>query len=85
MNSKDEIINYIINLPEIIRLKELENYFDKNQKINIKLIELNDAERESIKLYTQGEALFVCGARRMHINVVLTQDELDSFGSGGGL
>ncbi len=50
-----------------------------------KLIELNDAERESIKLYTQGEALFVCGARRMHINVVLTQDELDSFGSGGGL
>ena len=50
-----------------------------------KLIDLNDNEKESIKRYNQGEALFVCGSRRMRINVVLTQDELDSFGSGGGL
>ena len=50
-----------------------------------KLIDLNDNERESIKTYTQGEALFVCGNRRMRINVIATQDELDSFGSGGGL
>ena len=50
-----------------------------------KLIDLNDNEKESIKGYSQGEALFVCGSRRMRINVVLTQDELDSFGSGGGL
>ena len=50
-----------------------------------KLIDLNDNEKESIKSYNQGEALFVCGSRRMRINVVLTQDELDSFGSGGGL
>lgn len=50
-----------------------------------KLIDLNDNEKESIKGYSQGEALFVCGNRRMRINVVLTQDELDSFGSGGGL
>ena len=50
-----------------------------------KLIDLNDNEKESIKTYTQGEALFVCGSRRMRINVILTQDELDSFGSGGGL
>ena len=50
-----------------------------------KLIDLNDNEKESIKSYSQGEALFVCGSRRMRINVVLTQDELDSFGSGGGL
>jgi hypothetical protein len=50
-----------------------------------KLIDLNENEKESIKTYSQGEALFVCGSRRMHINVVLTQDELDSFGSGGGL
>lgn len=49
------------------------------------LIDLNDNEKESIKSYTQGEALFVCGSRRMRINVVLTQDELDSFGTGGGL
>ena len=50
-----------------------------------RLIDLNDNEKESIKTYSQGEALFVCGNRRMRINVVLTQDELDSFGSGGGL
>ena len=50
-----------------------------------KLIDLNSNEKESIKRYNQGEALFVCGSRRMQIDVVLTQDELDSFGSGGGL
>ena len=50
-----------------------------------KLIDLNDNEKESIKTYSQGEALFVCGNRRMRINVILTQEELDAFGSGGGL
>ena len=50
-----------------------------------KLIDLNDNEKESIKRYSQGEALFVCGSRRMQINVVATEQELDSFGSGGGL
>ncbi len=49
------------------------------------LIDLNDAEKESIKYYNQGEALFICGNRRMRINVIVTQEELDSFGSGGGL
>ena len=50
-----------------------------------RLIDLNDNERESIKHYNQGEALFVCGSRRMRINVIATEEELDSFGSGGGL
>jgi len=50
-----------------------------------KLIDLNDNEVEAIKRFSQGQGLFVCGSRRMQINVVLTQDELDSFGSGGGL
>ena len=50
-----------------------------------RLIDLNDNERESIKRYTQGEALFICGSRRMRINVVASEQELDSFGSGGGL
>ena len=49
------------------------------------LIDLNDNEKESIKQYSQGEALFVCGNRRMRINVVVTPEELSSFGSGGGL
>ena len=49
------------------------------------LVDLNENEIESIKRYSQGQALFVCGARRMQIDVVATQDELDSFGSGGGL
>ena len=50
-----------------------------------KLIDLNDNEKDSIKRYNQGEALFVCGSKRMTINVVATEQELDSFGSGGGL
>ncbi len=50
-----------------------------------KLIDLNDNERENIKGFNQGEALFVCGSKRMTINIVVTDQELDSFGSGGGL
>ena len=50
-----------------------------------KLIDLNEQEKDAIKRFNQGEALFVCGARRMKINVVATAQELDSFGSGGGL
>lgn len=50
-----------------------------------KLIDLNENELESIKRFSQGQGLFVCGSRRMQINVVLTQEELDSFGTGGGL
>ena len=50
-----------------------------------RLIDLNENEKESIKRYSQGEALFVCGSRRMRITVTLTDEELESFGSGGGL
>jgi len=49
------------------------------------LVDLNESEMDSIKYYNQGEALFICGSRRMRIHVVCTQEELDSFGSGGGL
>jgi len=49
------------------------------------LIDLNESEMDSIKYYNQGDALFVCGSRRMRIRVLCTQEELDSFGAGGGL
>ena len=49
------------------------------------LVDLNESEMDSIKYYNQGEALFICGSRRMRVNVLCTQEELDSFGSGGGL
>ena len=42
-------------------------------------------KKKALNRYTQGDALFVCGSRRMRINVVVTEQELDSFGSGGGL
>ena len=48
------------------------------------LIDLNDNEKEGIKRYSQGQGLFVCGNRRMQINVVVSDKELESFGSGGG-
>lgn len=50
-----------------------------------KLVDLNDNEIDSIKRYSQGQALFVCGNKRMQIDIIVTQDELDAFGSGGGL
>ena len=49
------------------------------------LIDLNESEMDSIKYYNQGEALFICGSRRMRIRILCTQEELDSFGAGGGL
>ena len=49
------------------------------------LVDLNESEMDSIKYYNQGDALFICGSRRMRIRVVCTQEELDSFGAGGGL
>jgi hypothetical protein len=49
-----------------------------------KLIDLNDNEKNAIKRFSQGEALFVCGNRRMQIKVIVTEEELESFGSGGG-
>ena len=48
-----------------------------------KLIDLNDNEKENIKRYNQGDALFVCGSRRMQINIIATEQELDSFSGGG--
>ena len=50
-----------------------------------KLIDLNDNEKEGIKRYNQGDALFVCGSKRMQISVIATDAELDSFGTRGGL
>ena len=39
-----------------------------------RLVDLNESEVESIKKYGQGEALFICGSRRMRINVVVTEE-----------
>ena len=50
-----------------------------------RLIDLNESEIDSIKRYGQGEALFVCGSRRMRISVIASDEELESFGKGGGL
>ena len=50
-----------------------------------RLVDLNDNEKDSVKRYSQGQALFVCGNKRMQIDVIVTQDELDSFGAAGGL
>ena len=50
-----------------------------------KLIDINESEQENIKRYNQGDALFVCGNKRLQINVIVTESELDSFGTKGGL
>ena len=53
--------------------------------VRVRKLKVQVYEKDSIKYYNQGEALFVCGNRRMRIKVIVTQEELDSFGSGGGL
>ncbi len=50
-----------------------------------KLVDLNENEIESIKRYNQGQALMVCGNRRMRIKIIVTESELESFGTRGGL
>ena len=50
-----------------------------------KLVDLNDNEKDVIKRFQQGQALFVCGNKRMQIDVIVTAEELDSFGDRGGL
>ncbi|MBR4830904.1 MAG: ATP-binding protein [Bacilli bacterium] len=49
------------------------------------LLDINENEIESIKGYNQGEALFICGSKRLQVSVVVTDAELDSFGTKGGL
>ena len=49
------------------------------------LLDINENEIESIKGYNQGEALFICGSKRLQISIIATDAELDSFGSKGGL
>ena len=50
-----------------------------------KLVDLNDNEKDVVKRFSQGQALFVCGNKRMQIDVIVTAEELDSFGDRGGL
>ena len=44
-----------------------------------KWISLNDREKENIKYYQAGEGLFICGKRRMNIEIKLTNDELSEI------
>ena len=53
--------------------------------IKDEVLEVFEVLEESIKHYSQGEALFVCGNRRVRMNVMVTPEELESFGEGGGL
>ena len=50
-----------------------------------RLIDLNEQEKDSIKRCLQKRRKLFNISRRMRINVVVTEQELDSFGSGGGL
>ena len=42
-------------------------------------VEFNEVEKENVKYYQPGEALFICGRRRMSIRITLTPDELSEF------
>ena len=46
-----------------------------------RLVLLNDNEKNSIRKYGQGEGMFICGGKRMRINIVVTSEDLEAFGS----
>ncbi|MCH1942420.1 VirB4 family type IV secretion system protein [Holdemania massiliensis] len=46
-----------------------------------KLVRLNDSEQGIIQEFSQGEALFICGDRRIPISVLCTDAELQEFGA----
>lgn len=48
MNSKNKLINYFNSLPEVIRIKELENYIDNNQDIKNTFDNLKDIQKKLV-------------------------------------
>ena len=48
MNSKDLIINYFNDLPEVKRIKELEPYIKNNEDINNKFKELKNIQKKMV-------------------------------------
>ena len=48
MNSKDKIINFFNELPEVKRLKELEPYIKTNEEINSKFDELKQIQKNMV-------------------------------------
>lgn len=61
MKTKDEIIKYFSELPEVKRIKELEPYIDSNKLINSKLNEMKDIQKHMInaKEYHQNNQYLV--------------------------
>lgn len=45
MKTKNDIIQYFSNLPEVIRIKELENYIDNNKQIKSKFNEIKSLQK----------------------------------------
>lgn len=48
MKSKEKIIEYFNNLPEVIRLKELKNYIESNKNITTKFEEIKDIQKKIV-------------------------------------
>ncbi len=48
MNNIDELKNYINNLEETKRYKELEKYIDNNEKIKLKFAELKEKQKQLV-------------------------------------
>ena len=48
MNKIEEIKKYFLELPEVKRVKELENYIDNNKDINNKLLEIKKIKKKMV-------------------------------------
>lgn len=56
----------------------------KNLEELTKLMNLTEAEQEMLARRKRGHGLLVAGSKRIHANVILSEDELKLFGKGGG-
>ena len=56
----------------------------KNLEELTKLMELTEAEQEMLAKKKRGHGLLIAGAKRIHVKVELTEDEIELFGKGGG-
>ena len=54
----------------------------KKQNFNYlaRMIKFNDAEEAFIKSIGKGDCLFLCGSRRLRLNIIVSDEELTSFG-----
>ena len=80
----DNIKQYGQALLDIPTYKILMGTDGQNLKETTKLYDLTEAEQDLLLAKKRGHALFMAGAKRLHINFVIPEYKLDYMGKSGG-